>query len=348
MLSHRLRPLACRRRAFTLVEILVVVAIIGVLAALTAGATIQIIGYQRSSNTESTIRTLTTVLNRQWKAVSEQADLETPPGTVLQGLASNDSARAKVIWRKLRLAQEFPMNFSEVLGPNPAFQYVGPKQTYVKALQALMITGGQSPPQIALPSAPNSAAESAVCLYLALQVSRKGIAVNTDLLPSGSVADKQYIDPSSKNVIMTKQYVDAWGYPLVLYRWPTGTANGELNTLNPAAPGAAPGTTIGDPDDPTGLLMNLTWWNYTPPTGPAPRPLFEQICHSVSTPVGSGSAPAPASYYMTPVIVSAGKNNILGLARVPSTNPDPMAPDGTDDSFDNIYSFRLRVGQRGD
>src|SRR5262249_25384716 len=71
---------------------------------------------QRSSNTESTIRTVNKLLERQWKAVVDQADKELIPDKVML-MAGGHPQRARVIWKKLRLRQEFPMNFSEALFP---------------------------------------------------------------------------------------------------------------------------------------------------------------------------------------------------------------------------------------
>ena len=64
---------ATSRSAFSLIEILVVLAIISVLVVLTASATIQVLAQQRASNTENLIRRLNSTLERQWQAVIDQA-----------------------------------------------------------------------------------------------------------------------------------------------------------------------------------------------------------------------------------------------------------------------------------
>ena len=61
------------RPGFTLIELLIVIAIIGVLAALSAGAYFRIADGQRASATEATLSKLNTGLDRRWRAVIDQA-----------------------------------------------------------------------------------------------------------------------------------------------------------------------------------------------------------------------------------------------------------------------------------
>src|SRR6266849_10261564 len=105
--TKALPNLRCRRHAgFTLVEMLVVLAIIGLLAAITAGVFALVIGTQRSSTTLATIQTLTKVLNQQWAAVVAKANQEDIPPIVLAmassnfsqpGAGANDYRRARII-----------------------------------------------------------------------------------------------------------------------------------------------------------------------------------------------------------------------------------------------------------
>lgn len=71
------------RSGFTLIELMVVMAIIGVLVTLTAAAAIGVLTYQHSQNTQTTLQTITTALNRQWTRVVEQARTETIPNSVM-------------------------------------------------------------------------------------------------------------------------------------------------------------------------------------------------------------------------------------------------------------------------
>src|SRR6266566_2233661 len=65
-----------RRPAFTLVEVLVVLAIIGILAAITASATMQVLARQRSKNSELLISKLDDVFRKQYQNAIDDASKE--------------------------------------------------------------------------------------------------------------------------------------------------------------------------------------------------------------------------------------------------------------------------------
>jgi hypothetical protein len=288
------------------------------------------------------------VLERQWKAVIDQASKEPlpPPSPALAAaysqvvlpLAGNDPMRARIIWIKLRLKQEFPMNYTEILTPqnllaNPLLQVLPPLPSYVQALiQANPVPGN-----------PPTWAENSACLLLALSKARGGVVLNADDLGSSAVAD------TNKDGL--QEIVDAWGTPIIFYRWPW--ANSELQGLNPAPAGSAE-TIFQDPEDPTGLLITPAWFN-----NPQYRLMFEWLCHSISYPNPNSPLPPlpplppiPREYYMIPVVASAGKNKSFGLYPAFDASgvspfagpywPNGMIPDGTGDDNDNIYSYRLR------
>src|SRR2546430_1582449 len=106
-----------RAGGFTLVELLVVIAIIAVLAALTVGAVFKVIGVQQSSNTSLTIKTVSSLLDKHWAYVISNASQQNVPPSVM-AIAGYEPKRAQVIWKKLRLKQEFPMNVTEALAPS--------------------------------------------------------------------------------------------------------------------------------------------------------------------------------------------------------------------------------------
>src|SRR5437660_9245126 len=98
---RRVRPPAAGvRPAFTLVELMVVIAIIGVLAALVAAAVTKVIPAQQQRNTERTIQKLNGELQAHWRAVLDDTKDEVRQNrhfSVLP-LAGGDPERAKVLW----------------------------------------------------------------------------------------------------------------------------------------------------------------------------------------------------------------------------------------------------------
>jgi prepilin-type N-terminal cleavage/methylation domain-containing protein len=127
-----------RRLGFTLVELLVVLTIVAVLVALSSAAILRYTEVQKKNNTQATLNKLTSVLKTQWNAVTEQANREAIPPTVLAWIQTNiepiDPKRQRAVYVKLRQQQAFPMSFLEILtptGPLPAM----PK--YLLALSGL-------------------------------------------------------------------------------------------------------------------------------------------------------------------------------------------------------------------
>ncbi len=368
------------RPGFTLLELIIVIAIIAILAALTTGVAMRFYGVQQQRNTEVTITKLYEGFKNQWDMVIRQANgangekLPPPAGTpeaasysVVLFMAEGDPVRARAIWVKLRLKQEFPMDFSEITSPilPPLGADLPPLPTYQTAVAAMVSSG-------IVPSSPPSDIENSACLYLALQRSREGVSFNFDTLGSNAVAS----DITGNE----KWIVDGWRTPIRFFRWPTGSV--ELDQLNPAAPGSAQAS-FRDPQDPTGTLLNLSWWmdNHQFPSTASPpyQWLFDNTLHSLTQmrsatppgtwpyvgpspqgfpptggPFGSPTNPQPGyyfvwgyEYYTVPVIASAGPNKGFGLTKFPAGAPNAMTADPTGDDSDNIYSYRLRLGAPG-
>jgi type II secretory pathway pseudopilin PulG len=377
-----------------LLELIIVITIIAVLAALTTGVAMRFFGIQQQRNTEVTITKAFETLKRQWdevisEAMTEKLPPDGPPPTdpsypsSLRGIYETQIAafandldpvtgfatvpnpfRARVIWVKARLRQQFPMDFTEILLATPPSQ-LGLGQppgwfpqppgalpalpTYYKALINAGVTGVNPP----------SDAENSSCLLMALSETRGGIAFNSDNMGTGAVGD------TDNNGLL--EILDGWKRPIRFFRWPTG--NSEVDRLNPAPLGSK-SYSFRDPQDPDGLLLTTGpagsangWWSNKHTAAMNGAYPFETLFHAIfiisayapsdtrnvpadpnytvlgpypaiSPPFGSLVSPAaynpyyivPHSYYSMPVLASAGPNKNFGLLQVPAGTPDPMAP----------------------
>jgi prepilin-type N-terminal cleavage/methylation domain-containing protein len=326
------------RSGFTLIELMVSLLVIGILLAMSAAAVSKYIAVGQTSSTESTIRKVYTRLQSQRASVMRAAETEdmvktvgaSVTGLILAAAGTDQDAgrRARVIYVKLRLRQEFPITFAEALNPTP----LPPKSGFVKAF-ASTLTGKDSVSGLDY--------QSSACLLAALRTGRQGSDITPDDFGSSSV---RYMKDTSSGNPQIPALIDGWDDPLWYYRWPTSFA--EVDSLmQPTQPGLSgvsnfnSSTIIRDPEDPLGLLMNTTW--YASPG----RTTFEGWCHPVHNATGQ------YAYYTLPVIVSAGPNKHFGLLS-PGTDAT-MSLDTTAGNInkdtDNIYSFRLKApGARGD
>lgn len=368
-MTSRRSPSDMKRAAgFTLVELLVVFAIIAILAALTATAVFKVISVQQASNTQLTIKTLSSLLDKNWAAVIRDHQNDPIPPNVM-GIAGNDPSRARVIWIKLNLKREFPMNLTEARFPwglpfsaPPPWnldQDLPAKPAYLAALtRAAQIQGAL----FAANSAPDSwPFESAFTLVMALQQNRSGSAFAEESFAANALASEifkwqgsppQPVQPAL--LIGPKMVVDAWTTPLAFYRWPIG--NNEIRAMNV-------NTKFPDPLDPQGTLIDPRWNNLGNWTNQQGVWWFEKYCHTIHQIDAQGKY-QPFACYTEPVIVSSGPDHILGIQPAaallslspvktvgPAPNlPDEMNVDTTTNTawFDNVASYKLRTGGTGD
>jgi prepilin-type N-terminal cleavage/methylation domain-containing protein len=233
--SHRQRPHGPARKGFSIVEILVVIAILGILAALSSAAYFKWIDTRRRDNTEQTIKTLHELLKQQMKIVQEQAKTEDIPVAILTNpFIAGDRNKARQAYISVRMAQEFPTTYAEALDPTKSFRvapynvpagvsWVQPKAAYVSAL-----TRGNN---ISTPKTPNPAtppatvsAETSIVLLLALKQNRKGVSLNIDQL-GAAIADTIADQPNPSDLIGA--LFDDWGTPLTYARISANTVGGS-------------------------------------------------------------------------------------------------------------------------
>lgn len=334
-------PAALGRAAFTLVELLVVIAIIGVLSALVAAAVTRVIPNQQVRNTERTIRKLNGELQAHWRAAIEdaQADVKRFGANLpTMQLAGGDAERAKVLWIKLRLVQQFPMSFWEMVNPgqavvggqavaggSPLPSFMAADPSYLKKLQVAGINTNTLQPIPGInptaPLAPVGAVlpamdELSACLFIALTAKgHRGKATQEDSFN----ADERGTAASGLPIL-----VDSWRKPIGFARWPidpTGT----------------------DPLDSTKRLLDPSWnngnqGNQFPLTPSLAVPLVPLVETIIKHPLHSGNSTTnwtSADFFLTPVIFSAGLDGKFGVTYY-------LTPDGTGTDGDNIYSYLLK------
>lgn len=313
-----------RRRGFTLVELLVTLLLIAILAALTTGAVFRVLAGEKNRATEATLSKLNTGLDRQWKAVMDDAreDIDTSrlsstTMTALMAYAGGDKDRAKVIWSYLKLKNEFPTTIAEARTPA---MIVGlptvslpPRQVF---LQQLPLTGT------------GTAEEAAACFYIAVTATaHRGETMGADGV-NQQTADVMLPGGTRGNKI----FVDAWGTPITFVRMAYGA---EVN--NP--PYVRGGVVNRDFCDPQGKLRTFspTWDATRLNTSFWPSVRLNHINYTGfpgATAYPADPAPSNAPWNWVPTVVSAGPDGEWGT-----------------DIFggDNLVGYRTRrEGARGD
>src|SRR5262245_9103329 len=304
--------MSARRSGFTMVELLVVIAILGVLMALTVAGVFVAGEGQRQANTEAAMRAVNKTLTAHWNAIIAQAKGDTPSNSAML-LAGGDLERAKVIWVKLRLIEAFPFKFDDITNPVvyqvPAL--AGATEPYIPTTSGRRNIPTYLSALTGRTKANDPLTEPSACLMLALSHNRGGFKLDVAGLGSATIKDTD-----GDGML---EIADGWGTALAFFRFPTG--NPEMNQFGPP-------TGSLDPLDPKGTLLHSGWLASPLKTE------FERFIHPIVT---------PRSAYIAPVLVSAARNTKFGLDNNMAINPP-----GNTDADDNIYSFRLRLGARGD
>jgi prepilin-type N-terminal cleavage/methylation domain-containing protein len=300
-----------KRGGFTIIELLIVVAIIAVLLGLGIGAAFKVVDAQRVATTEDLLRTVDKTLHTHWKAVVDDAKKEEPSPAV-KALAGDEN-RAKVLWIKLRLAEAFPQSYGEVnlavtgqgiYGSNASGQpWIEPERRKYMATYYNTI-------KLAKGAGASAQSQASACLLMALSVSRGGTKLDQAHL-ANSISD------SDNDTI--KEILDAWGKPISFERFPIAHPNqivrDDFAAMNPQA--STNKAVWGDPLDPEGLLQTGGWHTSSGPTFAA-----------IFTPPHVFPAGNPQPYWV-PFVSSNGRDEL------PGTN-------------DDLMSYRLRVGGGGD
>ncbi len=302
-----------RRAAFTLVELLVVISIIGILLALTTAAVVGVRRKQQNEFSEATLTKLDTRIQDKMRKITDQINSDVTNNaaeapTVVSACGGNkDVAKAVMLYARMR--QQLPMS-------------------YYEAKTSFIVAGWTYRPPAAFATLPTTPAadpyeESAVCFYAA--VAADGL---------------EGLNFQQGNGLTTglPVFLDGFGTPIAFVRL---GYDGNTNELNPTTPAPldpffpAKGHNLGN--DYPGFTANFNadvWLKVRPCAGlsaplawvPPPQPLGNW-----------NSYPGPKVHKS--FLVSAGPNK-----QYIDTNPVANLYGG-----DNLLSFRLRKeGGRGD
>jgi prepilin-type N-terminal cleavage/methylation domain-containing protein len=315
-----------RRGGFTLLELLVVLSIMGLLAAITISAVGR---YKQSSiekNTNTQLLKVQVALEQQYKGAIETIRKESVPQPIIDltkhANGTADMPRAKALYMKLRLRQEFPQTFTEVHLPTFQAEFMTPPVAPSSQL------AGMYPPKpvfqlaIGTPTG-NYDLESAALLYLILTQSRAGSNFDVD-----NVGRVTSVDIGGRPM---KVFLDYFDTPIGFRRWADAIDPADVVTELSLPPFVPPPPAYADVEDPDRRLAA------TPP----------QIANDWPTPANRGialKAFIPNSAGVRPSF-SVNVNPFDGFHRGPyafSAGGDQLA-----NTPDDLLSFRLQQAGKG-
>lgn len=303
--SHH-RPTSPRSGGFSLVELLVVMVIMAILVGLGIGLLGTAGTQARIAATQTTLKHIDALITQRTEAfraakltkIVEEFELAYEAANSMQSFSAQDRKAAEILVRKNLFKQLFPMKVEDLYGmdgvPETADDPAIRKRVYPLPTMPVM----------------EPAWTPAELLYLSMtEGTAYGLSpVTLDNIPASAIVPSPN-DPTGKRMI----FVDAFGTPIQLFRWPTGLMTAaNLPVARALIPGL-PATTNKDPDDPLRVLdKNVKFSGYAMPPatvinleiGGSPvmaNPFFEDDYHE------------PEAFH-TPLLISGGPDRRVGVS----------------------------------
>ena len=324
---------ALKRHGFTLIEVLVVIAILITLASLTLGSVLKGMQFIRAANTERTMQKVSVRIASKLEALQKEAQGRQDLSPNLLALAAGDRRRARAILLNFLVKWHTPMHYDEIVQNvgQSAFFWNSSGAPHPITLQLNARRGSRT-------GGLNNPAVRGACLALIYE-------------SLGSLDDMTGAELQDTDGDGLPEILDGWGRPMVYYRWPVLYLNstGQNRIERDAFPLQKWGTDLYDPQ---GLLDLRKTENFNPnnPLGwyqtPLPSPPFPGVTCGVWFETNLHPLRLPTDSQRNPVycpwqIVSAGPDGQLGLS-----GPF-MSIANAQQEYDNLYSYRLGIGLSG-
>lgn len=265
------------RDGFSLLELLVVMAIIALLLALSFSGIMSVRKAQQVRSTTTTIQKVQSAVDARYKAIIAQAqiDISTGGGSSQDAQSmidffNGDREAAKALLTYARLRQAFPQTFAEVSLPNTFTNSAGQTIPYFTAGNYIYPVKSEFLPFVGVsPGSLQPWQQSAALLYAAVsQTGVGGSAFNSDDAMAGNQMDLTGAQQAFR------VYMDAWRQPIGFNRFgynvngASNLTNGtvSLNTgkateslQDPPYVSNNPNNVSNDPLDPAGKLQTWGW-----------------------------------------------------------------------------------------
>jgi prepilin-type N-terminal cleavage/methylation domain-containing protein len=261
-----------RRRAFTLTELMIVIAIMAILAGLGLSAMAGATNLAREHRTGAQIGKIDLLIMEKWEGYrTRSVPIRLGTNVTMQPNGARIAAVLRLNAIRDLTRMELPDRITDVVDPpaNLSFAYpliqppvTMPKPALQKTYQRLAMRFTNSANLSALSNNWTTENEGAECLYLILSAMKDGDKAALDYFDSSEIGDT---DNGGQGDGMP-EILDGWGQPIQFLRWAPGylsTAAASVATMQDSQnPNVPPWVAAPDPFDPARAdprwLLNVT------------------------------------------------------------------------------------------